>query len=116
MKLLKIKEYRKAAGMTQKDLGEKVGASPISIHFYETGKQSPDVEMLIKLADALNTSVDALLDHNQKTGNEEWEFREKLRNNPNFRLLFSAARTAKPEHLRAAAAVIQSFKGDSDAN
>ena len=116
MKLLKIKEFRKAAGMTQEELGNKVGASAVSIHFYENGKQSPDVEMLIKLADALNTSIDALLDHNQDTGNEEWEFREKMRNNPNFRLLFSAAKTAKPEHLRAATAVIQSFKGDNDAN
>ena len=46
MRLLKIKEYRKAAGLTQKELGDKVGASPISISFYENEKQSPDVNML----------------------------------------------------------------------
>ena len=109
---MKIKEFRKAAGLTQKDLGEIVGASPVSIHFYENGTQSPDVPMLKKLADALCTSVDALVDHNQPSDNEEWEFRESMRNNPNFRLLFSAAKTAKPEHLRAAAAVLQSLKGD----
>ena len=114
MRLLKIKEFRKAAGLTQKDLGDMVGASPVSIHFYENGAQSPDVTMLLKLADALNTSVDALLDHNQKTDSEEWEFRENMRNNPNYRLLFSAARTAKPEHLRAAVAVIQSLKGEKN--
>lgn len=102
--------------MTQEELGNKVGASAVSIHFYENGKQSPDVEMLKKLADALNTSVDALVDHNQQTDNEEWEFRENMRNNPNYRLLFSAAKTAKPEHLRAAVAVLQSFKEESNAD
>ena len=113
---MKIKEFRKAAGMTQEELGNKVGASAVSIHFYENGKQSPDVETLKKLADALCTSVDALIDHNQETHNEEWEFRENMRNNPNYRLLFSAAKAAKPEHLRAAVAVLQSFKEGNDAD
>lgn len=116
MKLLKIKEFRKAAGLTQKDLGDMVGASPVSISFYENGIQSPDVNMLKKLADALCTSVDALVEHNQILGDEEWEFRENIRNNPNYRLLFSAAKTAKPEHLRAAVAVLQSLKGEENAN
>ena len=108
---MKIKEYRKAAGLTQKELGDKVGVSPISISFYENEKQSPDVQTLKKLADALCTSVDALIDHNQSDNSDEWNFRENMRNNPNYRLLFSAAKTAKPEHLRAAVAVLQSFKG-----
>ena len=116
MKALKIKELRRAAGLTQEELGEKVGASPVSISFYERGVQSPDVEMLKKLADALCTSVDALVDHNQSEDTEEWEFRENMRNNSNYRMLFSAAKNAKPEHLRAAVAVLQSFKGEQDAN
>lgn len=113
---MKIKEFRKSAGFTQEELGNLVGASAVSISFYERGIQSPDIEMLKKLADALNTSVDALVDHNQQTDNEEWEFRENMRNNPNYRLLFSAAKTAKPEHLRAAVAVLQSFKEDNNAD
>ena len=111
---MKIKEFRKAAGLTQEELGAKVGASPVSISFYERGIQSPDVEMLKKLADALCISVDALIDHNQSEYDDEWEFRDKMRNNPNYRLLFKLAKTSKPEHLRAAVAVLQSFKGDQN--
>lgn len=113
---MRIKEFRKAAGLTQRELGEMVGASDVSISFYERGEQSPDVEMLKKLATALNTSVDALLDHNQQQGEEEWDFRERVRNDPNYRQLFREARTARPEALRAAAAVLHSLKGEPDAD
>lgn len=113
---MRIKELRKAAGLTQRELGEIVGASDVSISFYERGEQSPDVEMLKKLATALNTSVDALLDHNQQQGEEEWDFRERVRNDPNYRQLFREARTARPEALRAAAAVLHSLKGEPDAD
>lgn len=113
---MKIKEFRKAAGLTQEQLGQIVGASPVSISLYENGKQSPDVSMLMRIADALSCSIDALLDHNQESMDEEWEFREQIRNNPAYRQLFMAAERSRPEHLRAAAAMLQSLKGDSDVN
>lgn len=113
---MKIKEFRRSQGLTQEELGKLVGASNVSISLYERGEQSPDIEMLKKLATALNTSVDALLDHNQQQGEEEWDFREKVRNDPNFRLLFREAKTSKPEALRAAAAVLHSLKGEPDAD
>ena len=112
---MKIKEFRKAAGLTQAQLGSMVGASAVSISLYETGKQSPDVEMLMKLADALNTSVDAIIGHNQSSSSDESaDFREQMRNNPSFRMLFKAADRAKPEHLKAATAVLKSLEGKSD--
>ena len=108
--MLKIREYRKAKGLTMKQLGEMVGALESSISFYERGLQQPDLDMLGKIADALNVSIDQLLDHNQDKSmeDESWAFREQMRNNPDYRILFSAAEKAKPEHLRAAAAVLKS--------
>ena len=111
---MKIKEYRKSAGLTQEELADLVGASNVSISLYERGIQSPDIEMLKKIATALNTSTDALIDHNQNQSGDDWEFREKVRNDPYFRQLFSLAKTAKPEHLRAASAVIKSLRGDEN--
>ena len=110
--MLKIREYRKAKGLTMKQLGEMVGALESSISFYERGLQQPDLDMLGKIADALNVSIDQLLDHNQDKSmeDESWAFREQMRNNPDYRILFSAAEKAKPEHLRAAAAVLKSLE------
>lgn len=111
--MLKIREFRKARGLTMKQLGEMVGALESSISFYERGLQQPDLDMLGKIADALNVSIDQLLDHNQDKSmeDESWAFREQMRNNPDYRILFSAAEKAKPEHLRAAAAVLKSLEG-----
>ena len=111
--MLKIREYRKARGLTMKQLGDRVGALESSISFYERGMQQPDLEMIGKIADALNVSIDELLDHNQdKIGRDEsLVFHEKMRNNPDYRVLFEAAGKAKPEHLRAATAVLESLKG-----
>lgn len=111
--MLKIRECRKAKGLTMKQLGEKVGALESSISFYERGLQQPDLDMLKKIADALSVSTDELLDHNQNraTENESFAINEKMRNDPDYRILIKTAEKAKPEHLRAATAVLQSLKG-----
>ena len=48
---------RKAAGLTQAQLAEKSGVAAITIHQYEHGKRQPRLDMLGKIARALNTSV-----------------------------------------------------------
>ena len=47
--------------MTQKSLGEKIGVTSVTIGNWERGVRQPSFELLPKLADALDTSVDALL-------------------------------------------------------
>jgi len=44
-----------------KELGDKVGVSESAIGMYETGKRKPDYEMLLKLSEVLDCSVDDLL-------------------------------------------------------
>ena len=56
----RIKAARKKAGMTQDDLGAKLGVSGSMIAQYETGKRKPKIETLKKIADALK--VDTYLD------------------------------------------------------
>lgn len=116
--MLKIREIRKAKGLTMKQLGDMVGALESSISFYERGVQQPDLDMLRKIADALCVSTDELLDHNQDRVEEDESmiFRQQIRNNPDYRILFSAAKKAKPEHLRAAVAVLKSLEGEEDAD
>ena len=114
--MIQLKRIRKSRHMTQKELSKMTGASDASLSLYENGKQQPDLEMLVRIADALCVSVDELLNHNQdaREQDESFAFRERMRNNPSYRMLFSAAKTARPEHLRAAVAVLKSLEEEND--
>lgn len=54
-----IQRLRKAAGLTQDELGRKVGVSMQAVSRWENGGL-PDAELLPDIASALNTSIDAL--------------------------------------------------------
>jgi transcriptional regulator with XRE-family HTH domain len=57
----RIKELRTANKFTQQDLAKLVGMSYIQIGRYETLKSSPSSDVLQKLALALHTSTDFLM-------------------------------------------------------
>ena len=65
MDTLKIGRYiqhlRKAAGMTQKELAEKLNISFQAVSKWENGDTFPDTGILLDLCDALNTTADKLL-------------------------------------------------------
>lgn len=59
----KIRSARKRAGLTQKELGEKLGVTGSLIGIYETGRRKPKADTLQRMADALGVSyVDLLSD------------------------------------------------------
>lgn len=62
---LKIGQYiqhlRKASGMTQKDLAEKLSVSFQAVSKWENGDALPDTGILLDLCDALDTTADKLL-------------------------------------------------------
>ena len=62
---IRLKELRKQKRWSQKELAAKVEIRFQQLNEYESGLNLPPAEMLIKLADALVTTVDYLL-----TGNE----------------------------------------------
>lgn len=49
----RIKQCRLEHGMTQKDLAERMGISPIGISQYENGKRSPKIETVDRIAAAI---------------------------------------------------------------
>lgn len=57
----RLKELRKEMGFTQKQLGEKVGVTKVSICCYENGTRTPTLETLVDLANTLNTELTYLL-------------------------------------------------------
>ena len=59
----KIRRLRKEAGFTQEQLAEALGVTTGAVHKWESGKATPELEMLVDIAEFFETSVDALLDY-----------------------------------------------------
>lgn len=57
----RLKELRKANGYTIEQFAELVGISKSSLGYYENTDRLPDVEVLARIADALNVSADYLI-------------------------------------------------------
>lgn len=60
----RIKELRTAKKLTQTELAKMVGLSYIQIGRYETHKSNPSSDVLQKLANALDTTTDFLIQGN----------------------------------------------------
>ena len=56
-----LRTLREARGMTQQDLARAVGRSPVAIHYWETGRQSPPYEALPALAAVFGMDYNALV-------------------------------------------------------
>lgn len=52
---------RKAKGLSQSELGKKIGTSGDIIGRYERDEVKPSIEVIIKTADALEVSIDFLV-------------------------------------------------------
>ena len=114
----RLRETREARKFTQDELAEMVGANRVAISRYESGLIRPSAKRLAALASALDVTVEYLMGGNPPEDKEEkdevWAIRERMRRDPNYSLLFSAAENAKPEHLRAAAAMIKALEGNDE--
>lgn len=58
----RIKQIRLENGLTQKQLGEMLGSTQQMIAQYESGKHSPKIETVRKIANALGTNIFHLTD------------------------------------------------------
>ena len=57
----RIKDLREDKDLTQKEMGKILGMSQTGYSKYETGENDVPTNILIKLADFYNTSVDYIL-------------------------------------------------------
>ena len=56
-----LREARKAAGLTQKQLAQKVGCAAHTLSQYENGTRMPNVRMISIISHELGTSLDDLI-------------------------------------------------------
>ena len=57
----RLKELRKNAGLSQKQLGQLIGVTKSVISFYELQDRSPSPLVLVKLSGVFHVSTDYLL-------------------------------------------------------
>lgn len=61
-----IAELRKEKGMTQEQLGAKLGVNSRSVSRWENGHGMPDISLLLELADVLGVTVQELLEGSRR--------------------------------------------------
>lgn len=57
---IKLRKHRESQKLTQKDVAEKAGITERGYQNYELGLRKPNVDTAIRIADALNSSVEEL--------------------------------------------------------
>ncbi len=58
---MNLKQLRMSKKLTQKQLAERLGVKRTTICMWETGNSSPSLEILKKIAQVLNCSIDELV-------------------------------------------------------
>lgn len=61
MKMQGLREIRKKKKYNQLKVAMDLSISRESISLYETGKRSPDIDMLVRLSEYFNVSIDYLI-------------------------------------------------------
>ncbi|MGN7359963.1 helix-turn-helix domain-containing protein [Paenibacillus sp. SAF-054] len=59
---MRIRQLRKQQGLRQWELAERIGLTRAAVgHYEDSARRQPDLNTLVKLADALHTTTDYLL-------------------------------------------------------
>ena len=75
---MNLKEIRKSKGLTQKQVADSIGCSTVVYSRYETGDRQPSIDVLIKLAEQFDITVDQLIGNKQSDTEQLSEFETSL--------------------------------------
>lgn len=67
----RLKQLRNSAGLTQKELANKMNISSSAVSMYEAGRRDPDTETLVKFSKVFNVTTDYLLGKDTKVVTQE---------------------------------------------
>lgn len=119
----KIKAIREERGMTLEEVGKIVGVGKSTVRKWEVGMiANMRRDKIAKLADALGVTPAYLMGWTDETTDDTMKYpvyytdpetakaAQEVFDNPDLRMLFSAARDAKPEDIKLAADMLRRFK------
>lgn len=75
---LKLKEIRQIKGLSQQAVADSLHCSSVSYSRYETGNRCPSLDLLIKIAEIYDVSIDYLLGRQEITANALTPYEIKL--------------------------------------
>jgi transcriptional regulator with XRE-family HTH domain len=96
----RLYKIRKARGLTQQQLGEKIGVTKRVIAFYEGNHEGPTPELLKKMAEGLKVTISHLL--GQKPIQE---IKDTIK--PSLRKYIDTLQTLSPQDLKAVLRMIE---------
>lgn len=94
----KVKLLRKGMKLTQQKLAETIGVSQSTIGMIEGNKQGASNDTLIKLATALNTTVDFLLSDNMEEVSTKCNNNEAIIEDDDIRRIERARKKMDPKN------------------
>lgn len=86
---LSIKRLRQDRGMNQEQLAEQLHVTRQAVSNWETGKTQPDIEMLVKIAEYFDVSVEYLIYGKEPTTNSGEEVHRWVWNRGRFHFALS---------------------------
>ena len=66
-----IRKYRIEAGLTQKEMANRLGVTTPAVNKWEKGSSNPDIELLAPIARLLHISLDTLMSFHEELSTTE---------------------------------------------
>lgn len=93
----RLRQCRDKKGYTQKFVAEKIGIKNNTLSSYESGKRQPDYEILKKLSDLYEVTIDYILTGNKSTNSPDEMWKEFL--DPKTQVFFKDLMDAPEEKI-----------------
>lgn len=93
----RIAKLRKAKGLSQYDLADRLGFSRGKLSNYEQGSRQPDYDTLKKIADFFEVSLDYLITGNESSHSPDEMWQEFL--DPKTQIFFKDLKDAPEEKI-----------------
>ncbi len=108
----KLKEIRRRDGITQLQAAKILGVSLGAVGNWESGKRTPDAEMLVQIADTFGVTVDYLLGRTEDGGSTPTETErcmEMLKKRPELVALVSLMQNATEGDVKRITRVVEAM-------
>ncbi len=114
-----LSRLRRERGLTQAELGARLGISKSAVSMYECGNREPELDLLRAMADLFGVSESVLLGRPENdlvnADPELTEYLQQLRDRPELRMLFSLTKNATKQDVEAAVRIIEALRApDAD--
>lgn len=110
----RLVKLRKDNHKTQEEIAKVIGVSRPAYTAYERGNRTPDYEILMKLADYYNVTIDYLLGHSDQPHLTEEEAFEEFIKDPSLKRWYKELPKSGEEDLRRLKRIWEAFKEDED--